>query len=144
MRLALALLASLTAGGCYDPSVSSCSVTCSSSEQCAGNQTCNAKGLCVSDGEACNSETPVDAPQTSLALHVTVMGKGRIDVTNGGQCASDCTYMLPANTQVTATWVVTMQGHDFMNWTTPNCLTAGQTCTFTLNALTKTVGAKFK
>lgn len=129
--------------GCYDPDVTSCKVTCSTSDECAGSQTCD-HGFCTSAGETCNPEGPPDGPTATRMLHVMVMGNGSISVANAGTCKDNCMYALPDGGSISATWVQTSGGHPFKMWTTSNCSSQGQTCTFTLAMGTDSVGAMFQ
>lgn len=134
----LALLA-----GCYDPDVSSCVLACSTADDCAHGQSC-ANGFCAADGDTCNQESPVDGPIATRMLKVMVMGNGSIQVANGGTCKDNCMYALPDGATISASWIQSSGGHPFKMWTTPNCASAGQTCTFTLAMGTDTVGAMFQ
>lgn len=53
----------LAASACYSPSLDTCTIRCSQTNQCPSGLTCNAAQICVGPNQACNSEPrPTDAP----------------------------------------------------------------------------------
>jgi hypothetical protein len=144
MRFPLAI--AILAAGCYEPRLAPCKVSCGSAADCAQGDACGTDGFCVAvAGDRCTSEGPGDATiAMPLALHVTVMGNGSVTVTDGGTCKDTCMYTFAQGVAITAMWIQTSGGHAFSGWTTPNCLTQGQTCTFTLAPTTAMLGARFQ
>jgi hypothetical protein len=137
------LLLLAVVAGCYEPDLASCKVTCGSTDNCAHGQTC-ADGFCVSAGDTCNPEGPLDGPTATRMLHVMIMGNGSVTVANAGTCKDDCMYALADGATISATWIETSGGHPFKMWTTPNCMAQGQTCAFTLSMPNATLGAMFQ
>ena len=135
------------ATACYDPTLSDCKVTCTADTSCAGDQVCGSGGFCVGTGApTCTGEQPDAGPApTMVVLHVTVMGKGSVEVDANPLMlcgtAGDCTFavkahtahMLVASPQVNRT---------FAMWSGA-CAGSASTCTLT-PSMAVTVGAKFE
>ncbi|HEY5937156.1 MAG TPA: hypothetical protein VIU61_21040 [Kofleriaceae bacterium] len=101
-----ALIAALIAGlaGCYSPELTDCTVTCSSVDDCAGDQVCS-DGLCASSGIVCSEPGPdpnptgpdggpdADPIPTRVTLRVEVDGDGKVVVeginAGSGTCISE-------------------------------------------------------
>lgn len=164
VALAAALVAALP--GCYEPSLRDCSLACSASSDCAGDQVCGEDGLCAapdvaghcaamgSDGIDAGVPKP-DAmmpppppPPTNVELRVQIMGKGSIIVDNRGVCSSqgstkgDCTFLVPVGAAQTVRALSIQIGESFQSWTSPTCKDATAICTFTPSAAV-TVVARF-
>ncbi|MBA3460093.1 MAG: hypothetical protein H0T46_09050 [Deltaproteobacteria bacterium] len=141
-RLHQVLLVLAILSGCYAPEVRDCTVSCSSPDECAGGQVCNAQGYCADEGITCGNSA-VDAGDTRVMLRVQVMGKGRVDVIGASSCGgagpSDCMIPVPKG-PVTLNAVST--GDDFDRWTA-GCTTGSSTCSVTVDA-PMTVGARFE
>ncbi len=138
----LVLIAALA--GCYAPELAPCKVTCGSAADCAQGDTCGTDGFCVAGASDRCTGTVDAAIAMPIVLHVMVMGNGSIAVTGGGTCKDSCMYTFAQNTQISAMWIETSGDHAFQAWTTPNCLTQGQTCRFSLTAATAMLGARFQ
>jgi len=167
---AAVLVCSLAA--CYAPDVRDCTVKCTSADDCAGNQSCNADGYCVSASETRCMSTPgapgtvndagvpviidaanvlpadaaIDAPPdapTQGFITFKVEGKGFVQLEGIGTCAATCEYTLPLSVSVT---MHAYPGEDFRfdKWTTPVCTDEHDpSCSF-VPALTLELGAKFR
>lgn len=141
----VSLLAVLAASGCYAPDLQDCTVTCSGSDECAGDQVCNSDGRCAGEGVSCQGATP-DAPNATITLRVQVDGTGKVVIAGVGECDNSvCTWQVPmAPIRVEAQ--ETDDEKPFERWTTTTCGGAQAlqpSCMFTPTAST-TVGAKFK
>ena len=141
-RLHQVLLVLAILSGCYSPEVRDCTVSCSSADECAGGQVCNAMGYCADEGITCGNSA-VDAGDDRVMLHVQVMGRGRVDVVGASSCGgagpSDC--MIPVmKGRVTLNAVEI--GNEFDRWTS-GCTSGSTTCSVTVDRAI-TVGAKFK
>lgn len=138
-RLHQLLLVLAILSGCYSPDIRDCTVSCSSADECAGGQVCNAQGYCADEGVTCGNSA-VDAGDNRVMLRVQVSGDGRVDVVGatscGGDGPNDCMIPVPKG-RVTLNAV-----GDFDRWTT-GCTSGSSTCSVTVNAPI-TVGAKFE
>jgi hypothetical protein len=161
-----AATAALTA--CYQPTLRDCTVSCASASDCAGDQVCGESGWCAAQGVVCALEpdaagadsavtdagdsdatmtdtmVPVDA---GASLRIVISGRGSVagDFPNV-DCQSppgDCTYGISPGTVVTLTAVDGPGGHEFVDWTTPNCMGMGRTCIVTISAPVTLVGVTF-
>lgn len=153
IRLHQVLLVLAILSGCYSPELRDCTVSCSGSDDCAGEQTC-AKGFCAAKGVSCTGAMvndagtdarPVDAaPQ--IVLHVMISGMGKVDVAGVGRCGDagehDCFFSVMRGT-LTATAIPTQTDHPFEKWESMTCMGQPATCTFMANGPT-TIDAKFK
>lgn len=87
---------------------------------------------------------PIDAGAT---LRIVISGRGSvIGDFPGVDCMSppgDCSYGIDPGTVVMLTAVDGPGGHDFVDWTTPNCMGMGRTCVVTVTAPITLVGASF-
>lgn len=138
----VSLFAVLAASGCYAPDLQDCTVTCSGSDECAGEQVCN-DGRCSAEGVSCQGATP-DAASAMITLRIQIGGTGTVVIAGVGACDdSECTWQVPmAMLRLDAQ--VTDSEKPFERWTTLNCMPALQpSCMFAPTAST-TVGAKFK
>ncbi|HEU0033663.1 MAG TPA: hypothetical protein VFQ53_23715 [Kofleriaceae bacterium] len=140
----LHLLAWLLAAGCYEPAVQDCTVTCSASDECAGEQVC-ARGFCVASGDVTCDGTG-SSPQI-VVLRVSIEGKGKVVITDIGTCTDDdasndrCRWSvaLGARIQLAA---IASPDHDFEAWTA-GCSGQDATCTLTATE-PMSIGAKFE
>jgi hypothetical protein len=154
--------------GCYSPDLRDCTVTCATSDDCAGTQVCGADHFCAvrekagtcsrlapdaatatgdgatptSDAAVAADAAPADAAPPDApslgALELVVMGHGQL-VAGSHMCSTDCTFMVP----LAPIDVVAVAGGDqsFVGWTVGPCVgSQSTTCTVTPPA---TVGVKF-
>jgi hypothetical protein len=172
MRAGLAAAAAMSLVACYQPSVRDCTVSCNSADDCAGDQVC-ANGMCAAPGNTCDVTVDAanpdaafdDAPSTDGTMNDGTMTDGtppidagadlRIVITGRGSVVgdqpgvnctvppADCTYGINPGTMVMLTAVDGPGTHTFIDWTTPNCMGAGRTCTVTVMAPVTLVGAAF-
>jgi len=135
--LRIALAAALLAG-CYAPELRDCTVACSDSTDCAGDQVCGGDGYCAAPDLAgmCNGEP---APP-KVSLRARVAGRGALEVAGVGTCTTDCTWPVAAGSTVQARAIEGDQ--EFDRWTTDNCAGQSQTCTLAMTA-SVIVGVKF-
>jgi hypothetical protein len=172
LRVAAAV-ATLALGGCYEPELRDCTLTCSSAADCADGQVCGEDHLCAAPGLAgrCASlptdagsdsrdagvdartisdarpDSSPDAP-THATLTITIDAQGRVTVLGIGTCdkagPQNGTCMFPVPLGALVT--VQAQGYPdwrFDKWTTPACITT-KIATCTFTASTDTpVGVKF-
>lgn len=153
--LLFSALALASSAGCYAPDLRDCTVTCASASDCAGGQVCGADGFCAASDVAGHCGTGAldagpDAPGvTKVALHVQVMGAGKIVVGGVGECSTegpthgDCVLQAPL-APISMQAVQITENKEFERWMTPLCpATTNPTCSFTLT-MPATVAAKFK
>lgn len=149
----IAVLAVLAVGGCYDPSLRDCTVTCAGPSDCAAGQVCGSDGMCAAPAVAghcglTDAGATIDAPAlATVKLHVRIEGKGTVTVgatacSDAGPMHGDCTIDVPRN--VPATLVAMTNGDPFQMWTSFACAAQGPTCTFTPFLPTTEVSARFK
>ena len=139
-----ALLASTSVvAGCYHPSLDSCTVSCSSPDDCGGGQICGSDGMCASPEVAgqCSGIAATDAGTTpgpdgplDAIIHVKIMGKGTVTVgaqlcNDAGPGANDCMFHVTRGIPV----IITAQDDDdqFQMWTSTACSGQGAVCTIT-------------
>jgi hypothetical protein len=148
IRATLAAAAVVAAVGCYDPIVRDCTVTCAGSGDCEHGQACSG-GYCVAVGEPAatcsHGEKPDASGASPVALHVVVMGSGRVEVDAALSCTDDCMFQVAAG--VSHELVATPNGdHHFQMWTGA-CGGGSTTCSIALPAMPTmsdaNVGAKF-
>lgn len=154
MKHLIAIAIIVGAAGCYSPDLPDCAVTCATDDDCAGDQVCNEQNRCAAAGQTCNADTIDAGPgetmdgsmQRMVTLKVMIMGKGKVSVTNVGECevamgpAPMCEWMVPAGRyQITAT----KTDKDFDKWASILCANQGPTCNTDI-LLGGTVIAKFK
>lgn len=166
----ISLAAATTHAACYQPTLRDCAVSCSSPADCAGDQVCGESGWCAAQGVVCSLEADaasadsanVDAADASGAIdasidaqaidagatvRIVISGRGSIvGDFPGVNCVSppgDCSYGIAPSTVVMLTAVDGPGGHDFIDWTTPNCMGVGRTCTVTVTAPVTLVSASF-
>jgi hypothetical protein len=148
-----ALAAPATLGGCYDPSLRNCTVTCEGPGDCARGQVCGSDGLCAAPDVAghcvlADAAVAIDAPPVvTVKLHLHIEGKGIVTVgssacSDAGPTHGDCVIDVPRN--VPATLVAMSDGDPFQMWTSLVCAAQGPTCTFTPILPTTDVSARFK
>jgi len=136
--------------GCYSPDIDDCSVTCTTDNECAGDQVCTAQGLCAGAASACEDNSAVDGGVTPhmIALQVKVDGDGKVSIDGIGDCEpsgsgpmGDTCMMQIAAGPVTITAIAADK--PFERWTSLICAGQDASChvTLTVNA---TVGAKFR
>jgi len=145
--LAAALLAPVA---CYEPHLASCTVRCSSADDCAPGQQCSAQGLCAAPGRACPGPdgTPIDAPpldarmdapidaRPKVQLHVRVNDGGAVEVVGVETCDAtgpdqgDCRFDVAPDMELELR-AVPHSGFRFDRWTSEACSTAGMTCLLT-------------
>ena len=165
------MLAAMT--GCYSPELRDCTLTCSSTSDCADGQVCGGDHFCAApaiagscsslpDGAGSNNrdagvgaatmdarpDAAPDAP-THVALTINIEGQGRLNVQGIGTCDKSapqngsCILVVPANMPVTAE-AEPYSGQRFEKWTTVICAAMqSSTCTFT-PTMTTPVGVKFR
>jgi hypothetical protein len=158
--------AALVLASCYSPDLRDCTVTCTSSADCAGAQVCGADHFCADAARAgtCSitdadsapdardvpgmsdarglSDAPIedaslDAPPDA-ALHLVVIGRGDL-IAGNDTCDMDCRFALP----IAPIDVVAVAGPDQVldGWFLGPCIgSTSSTCTVTPPA---TVGVKF-
>jgi len=129
MAVLIRALAVLALASCYDPELRDCVVTCAGSDDCADGQVCGADRFCAAPDVSCTAAQQV-------ALHVTVMGQGKVNVDNVGTCTSDCTWMVTKGTAVEMHAVPTSGGHPFVRWTMPPWCMTNTDCSVTPTAPT--------
>lgn len=101
---------------------------------------------------ACYSPTARDWVSTDanpdVTLTVTIMGQGKVTITDVGACDSDtaphgtCTFMVPATGTRELQAAATNEDHPFMSWT-QGCSGKSTTCSLVVMSPTQ-VGAKFQ
>ena len=93
------LAVAFAVAGCYDPIVRDCTVTCAGSGDCEHGQACSG-GYCVAVGEPAatcsHGEKPDASGASPVALHVVVMGSGRVEVDAALSCTDDCMFQVAA------------------------------------------------
>ena len=163
LNLGYARTAALLAiAGCYSPDLRDCTVSCATSDDCAGSQVCGTDHFCAvpakagtcassmmadaglpaTDATAAGDAPPADAEQPdgpSLgALELVVMGHGQL-VAGSHICSMDCTFMVALDPiEVVA---VGSADQTFEKWTVGPCVgSQSTTCTATPPV---TVGVKF-
>jgi hypothetical protein len=134
--------------GCYAPDISDCSVTCTTNDECVGDQVCTTHGLCAGSPTACDDNELVDGGSTPrmIALQVAVDGGGKVAIADGPVCeptggsmGSSCVLMVPAGPLV----IQAIAGEKpFEKWTSIVCAGQSARCEVTLQ-LSSTVSAKF-
>lgn len=152
IRLHQILLVLAILSGCYSPELRDCTVTCSGSDECAGDQVCT-KGLCAAEGVACGpgSNGATDAGMDAaprVTVRVTIGGMGKVEIQGAGTCGDspgerDCMISVVRG-PVTATAIATEQMHPFDKWDSPVCNNQPPACTFSANGPSTTITAKFK
>lgn len=140
-RIVLVLAAVALVGGCYQPELRDCTVSCESADGCAEGQACTANGWCAAPGHAGGC-----AAAASLELRVERPGRVVIDGLELS-CEStgdteQCDFDLSAGTSITLRVVET--GGDFDKWTTSNCAEDRDACTVIVDDAGTVVGAKFR
>jgi len=169
LRLGVASL--VVAGvGCYSPELRDCTVSCSTSSDCASGLVCGADHLCAAPeiagtcsqlGEmrdaGIDSHKPDARPDarpppdaaTHVELDVKIDGEGRLSLLGIGTCdkappqKGECTFVVPIDQLVTATATAYPDAR-FDKWTTAACASVPiNTCSFTATEDTP-VGVKFK
>jgi hypothetical protein len=171
LKLGVALSIAFT-GGCYEPELRDCTITCNAESDCAAGQLCGSDHFCASpeiagrcsslpsdagsggrdagvDGpKIVDAAPPPDAP-THAALTVAIDGQGRIVMLGVGTCEKSgpqngmCVYSVKIGSLVTAQ-AQAYEDWRFDKWMTPVCMGASiSTCTFTVNAATP-LAVKFK
>ena len=98
---------------CYSPELTDCTVTCSSADDCAGDQLCNG-GLCAASGVDCGEVPPDPAlpdagpdPVIRVSLRVEVDHVGKVVVVGIGTCVNDegevetCQFNVPQGATLT-------------------------------------------
>lgn len=169
-RSVLAMAAAMSLVACYQPSVRDCTVSCNGEDDCAGDQVC-ANGMCAAPGSSCDITVDAANPDTAnedasmtdggtidatdgsppidaaADLRIVITGRGSVVGDQPGiNCTvppADCTYGIDPGTMVMLTAVDGPGTHTFVDWTTPNCIGAGRTCTVTVAAPVTLVGASF-
>jgi hypothetical protein len=156
----------IAAGGCYEPELRDCTLTCSSASDCADGQVCGDDQYCAAPGIAgrCAS-LPGDAGSNSrdggidartipdAATHVTltisIEGQGRTVMLGTGTCDKAapqngmCMFTVPIDA------LVTVQAQPYPKWrfdkwtTTPCRVSLIGSCTFTATS-SLTIGVKFR
>jgi hypothetical protein len=171
VRAVLAMVSATSLVACYSPSVRDCTVSCNSADDCASDQVCTS-GMCAAPGASCDvtidasnpdaanddaamndggggdamtdGTPPIDA---AADLRIVITGRGSVVGDQPGiDCTvppADCTYGINPGTVVMLTAVDGPGTHTFVDWTTPNCMGAGRTCTVTVTAPVTLVGAAF-
>ena len=172
-RGAAIAIAACASAACYQPTLRDCTVSCSSAADCAGDQVCGTSGWCAAQGVVCSlapdaavdgagtdasddDASNIDAAATIDAsmmidagadLRIVITGRGSVAGDFPGvDCMAppgDCTYGISPGTVVMLTAVDGPGGHAFIDWTTPNCMGAGRTCTVTVAAPVTLVAASF-
>lgn len=162
MALLTRTAALLAIAGCYSPDLRDCTVTCATSDDCAGAQVCGADHLCAvvakagtcarattpdaatpaTDGSVAGDAPPADAAPpdapTLGALELVVSGHGQL-VAGSHLCTMDCTFMVPL--QPIEVVAVASGDQSFDMWTVGPCVgSQSTTCTATPPV---TVGVKF-
>ncbi|MCX5743524.1 MAG: hypothetical protein NT062_13610 [Proteobacteria bacterium] len=152
--LALALL---VLGGCYAPALRDCTVTCAADEPsaCADGQACT-HGYCVADpATTCALDLPDARPPPptdampdahpvdplTTRLHVSIMGRGRVDIEGQGSCATDCTVTITRDVQLRLTAVDLDQ--EFDRWTSAACQGQPKRCELIPGTPTVDVSVRF-
>ncbi|MGE0398841.1 MAG: hypothetical protein AB7T06_19185 [Kofleriaceae bacterium] len=147
LRLFVVML--VLVSGCYAPEISDCDVTCTTNDECAGDQVCTPEGLCAGSISACDENAVTDGgtPRT-IDLRVKVDGDGKVVIGGGLECDPEgggpmgdmCTLMVPAGPLVIEAVV---GPKPFDKWTSIVCAGQGPRCevTLTINA---SVTAKFR
>lgn len=137
--------------GCYAPEISDCDVSCTTNDECSGNQVCTPEGLCAGSIAACDENGgTVDGGATPrmIQLRVGVMGNGKVSIAGGPDCDPEgegpmgdmCTLMVPAGPLVIEAVV---EDKPFDKWASIVCAGQGARCQVTLQ-LDASVVAKFK
>jgi len=168
-----AVAALATVGACYEPSVRDCAVSCTGGDQCAADQVCRADGWCTAPGytgscatdaarpdaapddathldgptgDATDAGDPIDAGDATLRL--VISGRGRIVSDQPGvECAgnaADCSFTVRVGTRVVLTAQNIHPNFQFVDWSTPNCMGQGMSCTLTVAAPLTLVGATYQ
>lgn len=147
MRLPMIGFAALALGACYAPEVRDCTVTCSASTDCADDQVCGSDKYCAAPevSGTCDSTGGSGSGSATVALRLTVHGRGVVTVQGVGQCGSlstdqdDCTWQLTMGTPVAMNATDT----NFDRWSSSVCNGKSLTCNFTPTTST-IVTARFK
>jgi hypothetical protein len=91
-----------------------------------------------------STDVPIDA---GAVLRTVISGRGSVAGDYPGvDCMGpqgDCSFGIPPGTSVMLTAVDGPGGHAFVDWTTPNCMGMGRTCTVTVTAPITLVGVTF-
>jgi hypothetical protein len=141
MRSLLILVSlGLLAAGCFSPDLRDCTVTCTGSDECGGDQVCGG-GFCRAADATCPAAGS-GSSAAKVALRVEVMGEGNVVAANLGTCSSSCTWMVAQGSRVQLD-AMRIEDKDFEHWTTSNCTADDPSCVLTLTTETF-VGAKFK
>jgi hypothetical protein len=146
--LLCAALAAL--GGCYAPTVSDCTVSCTEEGDCASGQLCGSDGLCAASAVAgqCAAATLDAGPggdarrdaSTAIVLDVQITGKGNVIVAGRGTCSwrdpqhGQCTYNLSPGIAQRVDAVDVQDHQVFASWTSVACRGQGARCSFTPTA----------
>jgi hypothetical protein len=137
-------VAVLSLAACYAPDTRDCTIACGAPTDCAHGQQCGADGFCAAPDVSCSGDAG-----TPVALHVQIMGHGRVTIDPSLVCDSDstthgdCTFSVPANVARELAAITTKDDHAFLGW---SFACAGQDATCTLvpvSAMTQ-VGARFQ
>jgi len=148
----LAIVAALSAfTACYSPELTDCTVTCSSSDECSGDQLCVAGGFCAASGVDCREDPGPEPPPppVRVMLRVEVDGDGRVVIANVGTCLSEpggekvevCDYSVERGTPLSLHAMVLVD-KPFDKWE-QSCAGQDATCAITPSAAL-TAKAKFK
>src|SRR5262249_36569119 len=131
------IVAALVVGGCYDPDVRDCTVTCTRTVDCIAGQTCSAAGLCAAPGVTCHSAAgdaadagdAGDSGDSNVELKIEIDGPGSVALDGIATCAASCEQLAPMAQPVTA-HAIAGPKQAFDGWTTPPCVGQPATCTF--------------
>jgi hypothetical protein len=167
----IAAAAGVALAGCYSPSLRDCTVSCSSTSDCATGQLCGADGMCASPAiagrcgavdaghgdaalprdAAADATLPPDASPDAgrtVRLTVQIMGKGSVVLDGAGTCTSldpdkgNCMYEVAAGVPLTAQATPITGTDPFAMWGSITCGGQGARCLFTPIAPT-TITARF-
>jgi len=141
---------------------------CAGDQVCSANGWCAAQGVVCSlepdaagvdgaDTDAGGVDGDLDGSSDAVAdaemidagatMRIVITGRGSVAGDFPGvDCMAppgDCSYGINPGTVVMLTAVDGPGGHAFVDWTTPNCMGMGRTCTVTVTAPITLVGVTF-